>query len=262
MMKIISLIFLGLISLSAFAQNQSQVNMNTNKVTIEIWSDVVCPFCLLGKKKMEQAIAKTGAKERVEIIWHSFQLDPGFPKGTSVPSQQHLIERRGYPAAQLKAVSAQLAAQGKGYGIDFQFDKALTFNTWDAHRLIQWAKTLKKGNELKGALMTAYFSTGTDLSKQENLLQVVEQVGLDASRAKQILESNAFSQEVQQDIEASRQLGIRGVPFFVVNRQRAISGAQSDEVFEQIIGAAVKQLAPVAADGEGGVCLPDGECNN
>jgi len=261
-MKVISFLFLGLFILNPFAQNQQQVNMQADKITIDVWSDVVCPFCYLGKKKMEQAIARTGATGRVEVIWHSFQLDPSFPKGNSLPSQQYLSERKGYPKAQLKAVSAQLASQGKGYGIDFQFDKALTFNTWDAHRLIQWAKSLNKGDELKGALMTAYFSTGADLSKQENLLAVVKQVGLDTVKAKQILESDAYSTEVKQDIAESRQLGIRGVPFFVVNRKRAISGAQSDDVFEQIIGAAAKQLAPVATDEAGGVCLPSGECDN
>lgn len=259
-MKSIIVTILILLSLSTFAQDQTKENMNSEKVTIEIWSDVVCPFCLLGKKKMEQAITKLGAEDRVEIVWHSFQLDPSFPKGSSMPSQRYLTERKGYPAAQLSAVSAQLANTGRAYGIDFQFDKALTFNTWDAHRLIQWAKSLDKGNELKGALMMAYFSTGADLSKQENLLAVVKQVGLDTAKARQILESDAYSQDVQQAIDESRQLGIRGVPFFVVNRKRAISGAQSDEVFEQIIGAAVNQLAPVVSGSQEGVCLPSGEC--
>lgn len=218
--------------------------MTSEKVKIDVWSDVVCPFCFIGKQKMEQAIAKLGAQDQVEIIWHNFQLDPDFPKNTSMSSTAYLSERKGYPEAQVRAMSAQLAQQGKAYGIDFQFDKALSFNTWDAHRLIQWAKTAHKSHELKGALMKAYFSEGIDLSKQENLLGVVEKVGLDAKKAKSILETDAYSNEVKQDIYRSRELGIRGVPYFWINEQDEIYGAQSDQVFENVIGAALKKLQP------------------
>ena len=178
-------------NLSLVAQSNSTTKtMNTEKVTVEIWSDVVCPFCLLGKKKIEQAIAKLNATNNVEIIWRSFQLDPTFPKNTSSPSMQYLSERKGYPVNQIKGMCQQLSLQGKKYGINFNFDASLTINTFDAHRLIHWAKSFGKANQLKEALMVAHFSEGMDLSKETQLFSIIEKVGLDTDEAKTILQSD------------------------------------------------------------------------
>jgi predicted DsbA family dithiol-disulfide isomerase len=212
----------------------------SKKVRIEIWSDIVCPFCYLGKKKVERAIAALGAEDQVEIIWHSFQLDPNFPQNESHPSSQYLAEVKGYPVDQVRAMCANLAEEGKAYGIDFQFDQALTFNTRDAHQLIQWAKEYDKSHELKGALMKAYFSDGLDLSQQQNLLHVVTELGLNEAEARQVLQSGAYSEQVQVDIARSRQLGIGGVPFFLIDGQQTISGAQPDRIFEREISTALK----------------------
>lgn len=260
MIKIGIVTLLAILSISLFAQSNTKQEMKLEKVKIDVWSDVVCPFCFIGKKKMEQAIDKLGAEDQVEIVWHSFQLDPTFPAGTSMPSPTYLTERKGYPAAQLKAASAQLANQGKGYGINFQFDNALTFNTWDAHRLIQWAKTLHKSNELKEALMKTYFEEGIDLSQQANLLSVIKEVGLDPAKAKEVLDTDAFSEAVQQDIQRSRLLGVSGVPYFLINEQQSIYGAQSDQVFEDMISAALKQVKATESATQEGVCLPEGAC--
>jgi predicted DsbA family dithiol-disulfide isomerase len=239
-MKLGIITIVALFSLACWKPTQPQQSMPSQKIKIEIWSDVVCPFCYLGKKKLEQAISHLQAEDQVEIVWHSFQLDPGFPKGISMPSQQYLAERKGYPLDQLQAVSAQLAQQGRGYGIDFQFDKALTFNTWDAHRLIQWAKPQGQATALKEALMRSYFSGSKDLSDHQNLLKVVAELGLDASQAKAVLQGDAFNEQVQQDINRSRQLGIQGVPFFLIDGKKAISGAQPDAVFQQALSEALK----------------------
>ena len=233
--------------------------METKKINIEIWSDVVCPFCFIGKKKMEQAITKLNAEDKVEIIWHSFQLDPDFPKDTSVPSTKHLSEKKGYPVEQIKGMY-QLANQGAAYGIDFKFDNALSFNTLDVHRLIQWAKTVNKSNELKEGFMLAYFTNGIDLSEQDNILEVVKKVGLDTTKAKEILNSDDYSQEVEQDIYQSRQLGIRGVPYFLINEKEVISGAQNDKVFENVLSDALKNVKSKETTSQEGICLPNGEC--
>jgi predicted DsbA family dithiol-disulfide isomerase len=201
-------------------------------IKIDIWSDIVCPFCFIGKKKLELAISKLHLSEQVEIEWHSFQLDPDFPKGEAIPSTSYLAQRKNYPIEQINAIQQQLTTSAKVYGIDFQFEKALSFNTIDVHRLWQWSKNLGKSSELKEALMKAYFSDGIDLSKEENILQVVENCGLDKLEAESILKSNQFSNEVDQDIYHASQIGVRGVPFFVLNNQFAISGAQDDSVFE------------------------------
>lgn len=243
-----------------FAQSTENKKMEPSKIKIEVWSDVVCPFCLVGKKKLEQAINKLEAQNKIEIIWHSFQLDPDFPKETFMPSLEYLSERKGYPINQVKQMSAQLAVQGKEYGIDFQFEKALTFNTLNAHRLLQWSKTQNKSNELKEAFMVAYFTDGVDLSKPEKLLNVVESVGLSIEEGRKVLESDEFSIEVQNDIALSRQLGIRGVPYFLIDGDKAISGAQNDDVFEKAISKALKGLKNIENDMDEGVCLPTGEC--
>lgn len=201
-------------------------------IKIDIWSDIVCPFCFIGKKKLELAISKLHLSEQVEIEWHSFQLDPDFPKGEAIPSTSYLAQRKNYPIEQINAIQQQLTTSAKVYGIDFQFEKALSFNTIEVHRLWQWSKNLGKSSELKEALMKAYFSDGIDLSKEENILQVVENCGLDKLEAESILKSNQFSNEVDQDIYYASQIGVRGVPFFVLNNQFAISGAQDDSVFE------------------------------
>jgi predicted DsbA family dithiol-disulfide isomerase len=204
-------------------------------IKIDIWSDIVCPFCFIGKKKLEQAIAKLNLQNQVEIEWHSFQLDPEFPKGEAIPSAEYLAQRKNYPIEQINAIQHQLTANAKPYGIDFQFEKALSFNTLDVHRLWQWSKLFGKSSELKEALMKAYFTDGIDLSKEENVLQVVENCDLNKLEAQEILQSDKFSNEVDEDIYHASQIGVRGVPFFVLNNQFAISGAQEDSVFENAL---------------------------
>jgi predicted DsbA family dithiol-disulfide isomerase len=205
------------------------------KIKIDIWSDIVCPFCFIGKKKLEQAIAKLNLQDQVEMEWHSFQLDPDFPKGEAIPSSEYLAKRKNFPLEQINAIEQQLTANAKNYGIDFHFEKALSFNTLEVHRLWQWSKSFGKSSELKEALMLAYFTNGIDLSKEENVLKVVENCGLNPSEAKEILQSNRFSNEVDEDIYHASQIGVRGVPFFVINNQFAISGAQEDSVFENAL---------------------------
>ena len=204
-------------------------------IKIDIWSDIVCPFCFIGKKKLEQAISKLQLSEQVEIERHSFQLDPDFPKGEAIPSSTYLAQRKNYPIEQINAIQQQLTTSAKVYGIDFQFEKALSFNTIEVHRLWQWSKNLGKSSELKEALMKAYFTDGFDLSKEENILQVVENCGLDKLEAESILKSVQFSNEVDEDIYHASQIGVKGVPFFVINNQFAISGAQEDSVFESAL---------------------------
>ena len=234
--------------------------MNTEKATIEVWSDVVCPFCLVGKKKLEQAIESQNAQNHIEIIWRSFQLDPGFPQNESVPSMKNLTERKGYPADQVVAMCGQLTASGKPYGIDFNFDKALTFNTSNAHRLIHWAKEYDKSNDLKEALMTAHFSLGKDLSSDTELASVAKSVGLDSTKATELLASDKYAAEVAADITNAQKIGVRGVPFFLIDGKQGISGAQSDAVFEDAIQHILKDRSIVTSTSGAEVCSPDGEC--
>jgi len=259
-MKNVVLGLLILASLSLQSHSTKTQKMNSGKVKIEIWSDVVCPFCFIGKKKIEQAVAKLGAEDKVEIIWHSFQLDPDFPTDKAIPSINYLSERKGYPIDQVVGMCGQLTVQGKAYGVDFNFDSALTFNTLNAHRLIQWAKTQNKSNELKEAFMLAYFSDGTDLTLEENVLNVVKKAGLDAEAAANVLASSDYLPEVNADILRAQKLGISGVPYFLINGSQPIYGAQNDAVFENALAAALKNLKTTESETSEGICLPSGEC--
>ena len=209
--------------------------MNREKITIEVWSDIVCPYCYLGKRKLHQAIHRLHASDRIDIIWRSYQLDPGFPENTSISSLQYLSQRKGYPVAHIRGMHQQLSERGRRYGIRFQFETSLSFNTLDAHRLWQWSRSSGKSDALKEAFFSAYFTDGVDLSKNENLLEVVEMAGLDKAEAGRILVSGAYSDAVELDVCFARQLGIRSVPYFLINEKKAISGAQDDRVFEEAI---------------------------
>ena len=235
--------------------------MGKQKVTVEIWSDVVCPYCLVGKRKLEKAIAKLNAQEQVDVVWHSFQLDPDFPMNFSMPVAQYLADKKGIPMDQIISMQDQLAHNGKTYGIDFQFDKSLSFNTLDVHRLIQWSKTVGKSNDLKEAFIVALYTDGVDLSKSENILKVVSNIGLDAAKAKEVLENNEFKIEVEQDIDQFKKMGVRGVPFFLINKERKISGAQDDTIFENTLSTALKNTTKENNSANGDFCLPDGDCN-
>lgn len=259
--KTILLNLIILIGVSFLVLSNSKNEMKQEKIKIEIWSDVVCPFCFIGKKKMDRAVTRLNAEDKVEIIWRSFQLAPDFPKDTSLPSIQYLSYRKGYPIDQINTMCSQLSTQGEDYGIDFNFEKALTFNTLDVHRLIQWAKPLGYSNKLKEAFMIAYFSEGLDLSKEENIYQVIKKVGLNLDKAKSILESDEYTEEVTADINRANQLGIQGVPFFLINEKEVISGAQNDQVFENIITAALKNTKSFAIETEEGYVLQMKEVN-
>jgi predicted DsbA family dithiol-disulfide isomerase len=206
-----------------------------NKLRIDVWSDVVCPFCYVGKQKLDQAIQKLNLDDKVIVEYHSFLLDPTFPKGEGVPATEHLAKRKGMPLANIESAQHRLTEQGRAYGIDFRFDRAINFNTEDVHRLLQWAKAFDKADVLKTNLFKAHFSDGVDLSKPENINVIVAQSGLDSDAAMKVLNSDNYIVEVQQDIAIAQQIGVRGVPFFVFNRKTAISGAQPDSVFEEVI---------------------------
>ena len=225
---------------------------------IEIWSDIVCPFCYLGKKKLERAIEKVGLIDDAEVIWHSFQLDPEFPKDIAIPSAHYLSEKKGYPLNQIQAIQHQLREQALDYGIDFQFDKALSFNTGRIHQLLHWGNQFGKTNELKEVFLKAYFTDGIDLSINQNIAQLVTKVGLDENEALLILSSEKYKDEVEADYYAASQIGVRGVPFFLINNQTAISGAQSDEVFEQVLQTEMIKSGISVKTSTDGTCSIDG----
>ena len=236
------------------------------KMQVEIWSDVMCPFCYIGKRKFEAAFSQFSDKDQVEIIWKSFQLDPDQETISDKPIQQYLAERKGMTIQQAQQMTNHVTEIAKQVGLTFHFDKAVTANSFDAHRFSHLAKQHGRQNDAEEQLFAAYFTEGRNTADQETLAQLGEKIGLDAREVKDVLQSDQYASEVQTDIYEARQLGVQGVPFFVFNRKYAVSGAQESTVFLQTIETSFAEWKKSVKEAElvvtqGAVCTPDGHCD-
>jgi protein disulfide-isomerase len=198
---------------------------------VEIWSDIMCPFCYIGKRKFENAIAQFKEKDNIEIIWKSFQLAPTMKTEANKNIHQFLAEHKGMSLEQATSMNNNVANQAKQVGLVYNFDSTIPANSLMAHRFSHWAKT--KGLQLQAEeeLFKAYFTDGKNIDDMETLVQLGQKIGLDATETKKVLESNQYENEVNQDIYEAQQIGVRGVPFFVFDRKVAVSGAQDTTVF-------------------------------
>ncbi|KIC62916.1 DsbA family oxidoreductase [Chryseobacterium taiwanense] len=202
---------------------------------IEIWSDVMCPFCYIGKNNFEQALAKLPFKDEVKVEWKSFQLDPTLDPKETKNTIEYFKEKKGFPEAQAQQMIGQVAQMGKGAGIDFNFEKALITNTFSAHKLLHLAKKYNKANEMEEALFIAHFIDGKNVGDLETLVSLAETLGIDKEEAKQAVTSEEFDYGINQDILEARNNGVSGVPFFILNGKYAVSGAQPVELFENAL---------------------------
>ncbi|GAB4033348.1 DsbA family oxidoreductase [Spirosoma gilvum] len=198
---------------------------------IEIWSDVMCPFCYIGKRKFEAGLAQFGHKEDVKVVWKSFQLNPGLKTDPSKNVNQYLADIKGWSLQQAEQMNDRVTDMAREVGLEYHFDKAIVANSWDAHRLVQLAKKHGLGDAAEERLFRAYFTEGKNTSDHTTLIELGTDIGLDASEVRDMLNSKAFTDEVSHDLYEAQQLGIRGVPFFVLNRKYAVSGAQAPETF-------------------------------
>ncbi len=202
---------------------------------IEIWSDVACPFCYIGKRKLEKALDNFPYKDQVEIEWKSFQLNPDQVTDPSLNSLEYLSKAKGWSMPQTIQITQQVVEMAKSERLDFQMEKTVVANTKNAHRLIHLAKESGKGGEMKERLLKAYFTEGINVDDQETLINLGSEIGLNSIKIKEMLDSDQFVEAVAYDIYESRQIGVQGVPFFVLDRKFGISGAQADEVFDQTL---------------------------
>ncbi len=226
-------------------------------MTVEIWSDVMCPFCYLGKKNYEEAIAQFGGEVKTE--WKSFQLNPGL--GTEgMSTYTYLSETKGLPEAQLKASFEGIRKAGEEKGIRFDFERSVIVNTAAAHRVIQLAKEKGKGDEAEELLFKAHFSEGRDVSSPVLLGEVGAALGFTPAEVESAQTDPRYGEGLEKDLYEARQLGVRGVPFFVIDRKYAVSGAQPVEVFVQTLekAGARRKLENLTPDGE--VCDINGNC--
>ena len=208
---------------------------------VEIWSDIACPWCFVGKRRFEKALAAFAHRDEVEVVWRSFELDPTAPPERAVDGATHLAEKYGTTREEALAMQARMTETAATEGLRFRFDLARGGNTFDAHRLIHLAKGHGLQTEMKERLMRAYLEEGQSMGDRETLERLAAELGLDAAET---LQSDRFAREVREDERTAAGLGIRAVPFFVADRAFGASGAQSPEFLLSMLERAWQEHAP------------------
>jgi len=198
---------------------------------VDIWSDVRCPFCYIGKRKFETALAQFEGKDEVEVEWHSFELDPNAETLPNVPAAEYLANRYGRPVEWAEEMQAGVTQTAAEVGLVFNLDRSVVANSFDAHRLIQLAKTEGLGDQIEEALFLAHFTNGRDISDHDTLIEIGLSVGLEQLSIAAMLRGTDFTDEVRHDEHTAQQIGVKGVPFFVFDQKLAVSGAQAPETF-------------------------------
>jgi predicted DsbA family dithiol-disulfide isomerase len=227
---------------------------------VDIWSDVVCPFCYIGKRRLEEALAGFAHGDDVEVVWHSFQLDPSAPAIAEGRTVDKLAAKYGMTLEQAVAAQESLAATAATVGLEFNWQETKSGNTFDAHRLIHFAATQGRADDMKERLLRAFFTEGEQIGDRDVLVRLACEVGLDKDAVLTMLADGRHGDDVQADIAQAQAYGIRGVPFFVIDGKYGISGAQPTTVFAQALDQAWAEAHPlqmVHTDG-GGACEGDG----
>lgn len=202
---------------------------------VEIWSDVMCPFCYLGKRRFEQALQQLPFGSDIEVEWKSFQLDPAIKNEPNKSVNQYLAERKGWSLQYAKQMNERVTDMAAEAGLQYDFDKAIVANSFNAHQLSHLAAKHGLGNAAEERLFKAYFTEGKNIADTGTLVDLGTEIGLDAGEIQQALAGNSYASQVRKDIEEAGELGIQGVPFFVIGRKFAVSGAQSVDVFKQAL---------------------------
>lgn len=217
------------------------------KMKVEIWSDIMCPFCYIGKRKFEDALEQFENKNNIEIVWKSFQLNPSMETNQGKNINQYLAEIKGWSLEQAKEMNKQVTGMAANVGLTYDFDKAVVANSFNAHQLIQLAKTQNKGNEAEERLFKAYLSEGKNTDDYQTLVELATEIGIDSKSIEETLTNNTFAEQVHADVQEAQQLGIRGVPFFVIDRKYGVSGAQESATFLDALTKAWQEKAATAA---------------
>ncbi|WP_068155561.1 DsbA family oxidoreductase [Rhodococcus phenolicus] len=212
-----------------------------NTATIEIWSDIACPWCYIGKRRFAEALAEFEHRDRVSVTWRSYQLAPDTPAGLRRPEIDALVEMKGMPVEQVRQMFAHVANVAAQDGLEIDFTTVIAANTFDAHRLLHLAG--ERRNELLEALFRAHFVEGEVVDDRDTLVRIAASAGLDSDEVRVGLDGDAGADAVRADLLEARMLGVTGVPFFVANRAVAVSGAQPKDVFLALLQRAIDDAA-------------------
>lgn len=227
-------------------------------LAVEIWSDIVCPWCYIGKRRFEAALARFAHRDRVRVVWRSFQLDPGAPARSEIGLNEVLADKYGVSPARARAMNDQVTRLARAEGLDFRLDRARHGNTFDAHRLIHLAAAHGLQEAAQERLMRAYFTDGLPIGAPETLVAVGTELGLPDEEVRALTTSDAYADQVRRDQARGAAFGIRSVPFFVFDEQIGVSGAQTGEVFLQVLEQTRAFRHPPVPTGAAG--CDDGHC--
>lgn len=227
---------------------------------VEIWSDVVCPWCYIGKRRFEQALAQFEHADQVEITWRSFELDPNAPRVRTESHAEHLSKKYGVSPSQVQAMDARLVGEATKEGLDFHLADSKGGNTFDAHRLIHLAAQSGRAGEMKERLMKAYFTERVAIGERAELVRLAVDVGLDEAVVKAMLSSEKFANDVRADEARARAFGISGVPFFAIDERYGVSGAQPADAMLDVLRQAYVNSQMVMVGGDDADACADGSC--
>ncbi len=219
--------------------------MTTKSVKVEIWSDVVCPWCYIGKRRFEEALEGFEHRNEVEVIWRSFQLDPGAPHSSDTTVTEHLATKYGVSKLKAEEMNSRVTGVAAEVGLEYHLEDAKYSNTFDSHRLIHLGAEHGLQGEVKERLMRAYFTEGKAIGDPDTLVQLVSEVGIDKDEARAVLESDTYAHDVERDLERGRAFGISGVPFFAINERYGVSGAQPADDIREALGQAWTDSHPL-----------------
>ncbi|MFA1540421.1 DsbA family oxidoreductase [Actinomadura monticuli] len=211
---------------------------------VEIWSDVICPWCYIGKRQFENALQNFEHRDQVEVVHRSFQLDPSFPQGETVDVADMLSDKYGMPRERAVQMNRQMEERAAGVGLEYHLEGGRAGNTADAHRLVHLAAKHDLQDGMVEALYKAHFTDRRSVFDHDSLVKIAEGAGLDAADARATLTSTTFAADVEADQREARDLGATGVPFFVIDRRYGISGAQPPEAFTEALTRAWTDAHP------------------
>jgi predicted DsbA family dithiol-disulfide isomerase len=229
-------------------------------VKVEIWSDVVCPWCYVGKRRFETAVTGFEHKADLDIRWRSFELDPAAPALRDGDPVQRLADKYGMSRAQAEAGEARLTAMAAAEGLDYHLDQVQSGNTFDAHRLLHLAADRGVQDAMKERLMHAYFTQSQPIGDHETLVRLAVESGLDESAARRTLASDEYANDVRADEQQAAAYGISGVPFFVIDERYGVSGAQPAEVLLETMRRAWADANPLTIVPNGDDDAAAGSC--
>lgn len=227
---------------------------------VEIWSDVVCPWCYIGKRRFETALARFEHRDQVDVVWRSFQLDPG-AGNTGQPLNELLASKYGVSLPEATAMNERVTRIAAEEGLEYHLDQARHGNTFDAHRLVHLAARQGKQAEMQERLMRAYFTDGAAIGEQDTLVRLATEVGINGAEVREMLSGDSFSAEVKADLQRARAFGITGVPFFAIDEKYGISGAQPSEVFTQVLEETWAESHPLIQVASAGPACEGDSCS-